>query len=358
MSWAEAKAEILANVSLASIAGTRSSRMQCPFHHSDALDMQLFHEDNRWKCWGRCQASGDIFDWYQLENGCDFKTSLKQLAEFAGISLMPSKERTEALMATQRFYHEELKNHPEVIAYLKRRGFSEELMFRRQIGYAPNKIWPDNVPVRALEQVGLIKPSGYGPWPWFRDMIVYPVYDKMCNQVQMQGRAFPHTEEDTGPKYLALGQDVEIPGRSIYQCLAGEEILRDKLTKWAFLCEGWPDRETLTAWSLPALGLFGNKGLEKHSHKLGHLEQLYVLLDPDEASQKKLLDQLYQLAMRIPTVDIRNIVMPGDLDLNDWARQGRSAEEPLDPVRDEARIGELREWARNAKPLVEELIIH
>jgi DNA primase len=349
----EIKKEILSVVTIASIAGTRSTRMQCPFHHSESLDLQLFHEENRWKCWGKCNTAGNIFDWIMLQDGVDFKTAFKQLAEYAGIPLTNSSERSEILNLAQDYFHESLLQNKEALLYLRKRGFSKEHIFRRKIGFSGLHDFPSNVPIRKLEQVGLIRTGTHGLYPYFRNRIVYPIYDRNFDILQLQGRSI---EPDVEPKYLALPQGVELPGRSIWQCLAGEEILRDTSISELWLCEGWPDRETLAAWGIPALGLFGHSGLEKHSYQLDGLTKVYVCLDNDEASQKTLLDKLYLLAMKIPKVEFVITLLPEGVDINDFAREGRSEKEPLNRTRDSAKIEELYKIAEQSKPFIEVLI--
>jgi hypothetical protein len=248
------------------------------------------------------------------------------------------------------------------LEYLHRRGFPDSLLFQRQIGYAPEGFFPNTVTLRQLTDVGLMKVGMYKPYPFFSDRIVYPVYDHQYNLVQMQGRLVGSPEVPEGkhmPKYLALSTEVELKGRSIYHCLGGEEILKKGGIPYVFLGEGWPDRETLTAWDLNAVNLFGHSGMEKHASKLKGVKEVYVVLDPDEASQRKLLNGLYALAIKIPEVSFFVIDLgpiTNGLDLNDWGMSGKPAGELLGVRKDEAKIDALRNACVNATPLPQALI--
>lgn len=364
MDLKDLKAEIESAISISSLAGTRATRVQCPFHMSSAPDIALDHGANSWRCYGACDDGRwhSIYDWVMRRDGIDFSEALKSLAEDAGVSLSPNKERSEILSGAQSYYYEQLQKHPEVLDYLHRRGFSDELIYQRQIGYAPLDFFPTNVTLRQLYDVGLMKTGYYKPYPFFSNRIVYPIYDWDHNIIQMQGRLVGNPEEVEGrymPKYLALSTEVELKGRSIYQCLGGEDILKREGLPYVFLCEGWPDRETLAAWRLNAVNLFGHSGMEKHANRLKRTKKVYVVLDPDEASQKRLLNGLYDLAIKIPEVDFYVIDLhpiTSGQDLNDWAMSGKQEGETLSPKHDERKIDQLRNACTQAVPLAQTLI--
>lgn len=353
----DVKDEIRSVVSIGVLAGSKMSRIRCPFHRSERLDMALYHDNDTWRCWGKCNTWGDIFDWVELQEGVDFKEALRRLADMAGIPLQPSEERTEILTAATRFYHDQLVHHPDVVAYLHKRGFSDEHIFTRQLGYAHSTDFPTNVAIQKLERVGLIQRGMTGPYPWFRDRITYPVFDFKRNIIQIQGRQFPN--DDAKPKYMALRDDVDLRGRSIYQCLGGEELLGDPTLTSVLLAEGWPDRETLAAWGIPAVNIFGHSGMEKHAHKFKHVKTIFTVLDPDAASQSGILDNLWALNIKVPFIEIKNILLDtGGMDLNDWAMSGKPRGQFLSPRHDEDKIEALRGMVKSARPLIEDLILH
>ena len=58
----------------------------CPFHQETKPSFSINEEEGFFYCFG-CQASGDLFDFYGQINGLDFKETLEQLAEEAGVTL-------------------------------------------------------------------------------------------------------------------------------------------------------------------------------------------------------------------------------------------------------------------------------
>lgn len=363
------KAEIEATVSISALAGTRATRVECPFHLSSDADMALDHARNQWRCYGGCDDGKwhTIYDWVMARDGVDYTTALKSLAEDAGVSFAANRERAQVLSSAQSYYYEHLQKYPDVLAYLHSRGFSDELIFQRQIGYAPEGFFPTNVSLQKLAEVGLMKVSYWKPYPTFSDRIVYPVYDYQYNLVQMQGRLVGKPAEDAErkpPKYLALSNEVDLRGRSIYQCLGGEDILKFDALRgplpYVFLCEGWPDRETLSSWRINAVCLFGHSGMEKHAARLRRaVQRVYVVLDPDEASQKRLLNGLFDLAIKCPEIEffvVDLMSFTGGLDLNDWAMRGKPAGQFLSATSDASKIDALRLAMEQAQPLPQALI--
>jgi DNA primase len=58
----------------------------CPFHQDTKPSFTVNEEEGFFYCFG-CQASGDLFDFYGRINGLDFRETLEQLAEEAGVRL-------------------------------------------------------------------------------------------------------------------------------------------------------------------------------------------------------------------------------------------------------------------------------
>jgi hypothetical protein len=75
-------------------------------------DWQTWH-------WYSRDLRGDLFDWYQLQHGCDFRTALTALAQRAGVELTPlspadhqaaesARQQTTILELAARYYHAQL----------------------------------------------------------------------------------------------------------------------------------------------------------------------------------------------------------------------------------------------------------
>jgi hypothetical protein len=51
----------------------------CPIHKEKTPSFAWYPANNRWYCFGACGRGGDAIDLYQLINGCNFVTAVKEL---------------------------------------------------------------------------------------------------------------------------------------------------------------------------------------------------------------------------------------------------------------------------------------
>ena len=72
----------------------------CPFHQETKPSFSINEEEGFFYCFG-CQASGDLFDFYGQINGLDFKETLEQLAEEAGVTLERGPQKHDGQPAGQ-----------------------------------------------------------------------------------------------------------------------------------------------------------------------------------------------------------------------------------------------------------------
>src|SRR5215813_8706800 len=58
----------------------------CPFHGERTPSFYVFPETGTWRCFG-CNEGGDVFTFFEKQQGLDFREALAMLAERAGIAL-------------------------------------------------------------------------------------------------------------------------------------------------------------------------------------------------------------------------------------------------------------------------------
>mgnify|MGYP003919875581 CR=1 FL=1 len=162
-----------------------------------------------------------MFTFVQAMEGVDFKEALRQLAQKAGVELVPEnpEKRSErerqyaALEAATAWYQEQLPKQKDATDYLERRGVSAETIATWRIGYAPGP--PDGgwrEVKQALEAkqfktdellaVGLIKTTegGKEPFDVFRDRVMFPMSDASGKVVAYSGRIL--SKDSEAPKYV------------------------------------------------------------------------------------------------------------------------------------------------------------
>src|SRR3989338_6529011 len=126
---------------------------KCPFHKERTPSFMVSPERGTYICFG-CGEKGDVFSFIQKMDGIDFPTALKQMADKAGITLVPrthnpqaqeerehEKEKEEKLKeiceAAAAFYEAELAKRADVLEYRGTRGVSQESIKTWRLGYAP-----------------------------------------------------------------------------------------------------------------------------------------------------------------------------------------------------------------------------
>ena len=112
----------------------------CPFHDDHEPSLVISPDKNLWHCLGACQCGGSVIDWVMKAEGVSFRHAVELLRNdlpLVATSRAPVKATTvrrldapiavnedtqAALNQVIGYYHETLKQSPEALAYLEKRG--------------------------------------------------------------------------------------------------------------------------------------------------------------------------------------------------------------------------------------------
>ncbi|MFH1176377.1 MAG: CHC2 zinc finger domain-containing protein, partial [Acidobacteriota bacterium] len=249
----------------------------CPFHDDKEPSLVISPRKNLWHCLGTCQAGGSVIDWVMKAEGVSFRHAVELLRHDSpslaapliaaggpagGRSatdgrrhvkhpktqkLAPVLERdvddARLLVQVVDYYHASLKESPEALAYLDKRGLRAPDMvehFRlgfanRTLGYRlPLKARADGAELRGrLQKLGLLRESGH---EHFRGSLVIPIFGDDGQVLGMYGRKVGERLRNGTPPHLYLPG----PHRGVFNIEAlgaSEEIilceaLLDALTFW------------------------------------------------------------------------------------------------------------------------------
>ncbi len=232
----------------------RSFSGLCPFHGEKTPSFNVNPEKQFFYCFG-CGAGGDVFNFLMKMEGSDFIQAARKLADRAGVAWPELQEsdqdrsRNELIRMNQlaaSFFHYCLtksdlgKSGRE---YLAKRGISETIWQKFQLGFAPAG-WQQLTDVirskgASLEQAATLGLVGFGEkgyYDRFRDRIMFPIMDPQGNVIGFGGRIMEAGE----PKYL---NSPETPlfhkGRFLY----GLQLAKDAVRKrnQAIIMEGYMD---------------------------------------------------------------------------------------------------------------------
>ncbi len=186
----------------------------CPFHNEKTPSFSVSEDKGFYHCFG-CGEHGDIISFVMKSENIDFKEAIKELADMAGMKLPEIKQKTREQIEAEENYiqitesatkkYQELlytESGKHALEYIKKRGFSDEMIKKYRIGYAPkNNIIAsmfNNIKHEKLVSTGLVKIGEYGPYDFFRDKLMFPIFNAHNQVVAFSGRSLDGSE----PKYI------------------------------------------------------------------------------------------------------------------------------------------------------------
>ncbi|MCQ6266258.1 DNA primase [Fictibacillus sp. WQ 8-8] len=237
----------------------------CPFHGEKSPSFSVSPDKQIYHCFG-CGAGGNAFSFLMNIEGFSFLESVKHIAQRTGIDL-PQLERQsgnskssdnravmgEAHELLAKLFHHYLLNTEQglkALDYLKGRGFSDEVISRFQIGFAPdswdaatNFLSRRNFSLELSEKAGLLGKRDFDGkfFDRFRNRIMFPIWDKNGKVIGFGGRILDSGE----PKYLNSPETLLFnKGKNLYALHLSRPEMRKK--QQAVLFEGYVD--TIAAW--------------------------------------------------------------------------------------------------------------
>ncbi len=177
----------------------------CPFHNEQTPSFIISPSRQTYHCFG-CNRGGDLISFVEEIEGLDFSGALKILAERAGVELVREKAHSKesrderemtyrTLDLATKFYEAVLPRFPDVVAYLKGRGLTDETIKNFRVGFAPDEwrslgdfLAKKGVSEIAMEKAGLIVRSPKGFYDRFRGRVMFPIADSSGRVVAFSGR--------------------------------------------------------------------------------------------------------------------------------------------------------------------------
>ncbi len=199
----------------------------CPFHNEKTPSFCVNEEKGIFKCFG-CGEGGDIVSFTMKHNNMDFRAAIQELADMAGIKMPDYKprdprvvEREEQLLdiceKACQTYTEKLftLDGAHALAYARNRGFSDEDIKKYRLGYAPknNIIANKYAGSKCLIDAGLCRRGDYGMYDFFRDKLMFPIFNANGKVVAFSGRSL----DGSDPKYInTVDTDIFHKRRTIF----------------------------------------------------------------------------------------------------------------------------------------------
>jgi len=339
----------------------------CPFHDDHEPSLVVSPKKNLWHCLGACQTGGTVIDWVMKAQGVSFRHAVELLradhpsltAATAPVrqstvrSLPPPIDRDaddeKLLLQVVSFYHDTLKQSPDALAYLKKRGLeSPEIIDHFQIGFADRtlglRLPPKNRQAGAdmrgrLQKLGIMRESGH---EHFNGSIVIPVFNSAGQVVEMYGRKITEGLRPGTPLHLYLpgphrgvwNQEALSASREIILC----EALIDALTFW---CAGY--RHVIASYGVNGFTKEHREALERHK-----TQKVLIAYDRDGAGEKaakELADELMAMG-----IDCYRVLFPKGMDANEYGLKVTPAAKSLGLLLNQAQ------WLGKGKPPAKETV--
>ena len=186
----------------------------CPFHNEKTPSFSVNEEKGFYHCFG-CGEHGDIISFTMKSNNVDFRTAITELAAAAGLKLPDYKPKSAEQIAREESYFQLVNDAAQIyqkrlydtdgahaLEYIRRRGFTDDMIKKYGIGYAPkNNIIANkfiNVKQDSLIATGLCRRGDFGMYDFFRDKLMFPIFNAHGKIVAFSGRSLDGSE----PKYI------------------------------------------------------------------------------------------------------------------------------------------------------------
>ncbi|BCB95747.1 DNA primase [Dissulfurispira thermophila] len=189
----------------------------CPFHSEKTPSFMVNPSKQIFHCFG-CHKGGDIFSFVMMVENMTFQEALSYLAQKAGIKLESKGHGSEIrsgikenLFAIYKealiFFRNNLKVSKHATSYLNKRGVDNETVEKFSLGYSKNEhdalfnhLKTKGFSFEYIKTSGLISSGDHGIYDFFRDRLIFPIFDLQGRPIAFGGRIL--SESKNAPKYI------------------------------------------------------------------------------------------------------------------------------------------------------------
>lgn len=309
----------------------------CPFHDEKTPSFTVSEDKQICHCFG-CKKGGNVFQFTQEIKDLSFVEAVKELGERLNISvdIGNSSDYTSQIASDDLAMIEmhELMNEyyqyallktvegEDALSYLKNRGFTEELIKTRGIGYAPNHthfchdfLQQKGYDIELAYEAGLLSRNeeNFSYFDRFRDRIMFPLKNAQGRIVGYSAR----THNNQEPKYL---NSPETPifqkRRLLYNLDQARKYIRKN--DEAILLEGFMDVIKSDSSGLkPVIASMGTALSDEHITVLKKLtSHITLMFDGDFAGQEATIKTGQHLLQQGLNVFV--VQLPKDMDPDEY----------------------------------------
>lgn len=239
-------------------------------------------------------TGGGIMDYVIATEHVDKAGAIAFLADIAGVELEVNDKLSHIRALIKASYTLFLEHASEAVPYMLSRGFSEDVVKRHGIGFAPSG---SKTLIEYLEKKNFsreqIMEAGIGYIDTdnrllsrFQNRVIFPIKDSYGTVVSFTGRRIA---EGATAKYL---HGVTSPIFRKKEVVWNLSSIRSMIAEQnrVLVCEGQLDALSLTVAGYPAVAILGSSPSDDQIRILaGASQNIYFVFDSDEAGEKALL---------------------------------------------------------------------
>ena len=324
-------------------------RLSCPWHDDTDPSLVVSPDTNLWHCMGACQTGGSVIDWVMKTQGVSFRLACEILQKEQGLITRPSgvkrsttkklptplaanADNQKCLQQVVDYYHDVLKQSPEALDYLEKRGLnSPELINTFKLGYAnrtlgyrlPDKNRQAGAKIRGqLKDIGILRQTGH---EHFSGSLVVPVIDEQGQVRELYGRKILGKRLRQG-----TAQHLYLPGSHDGVWNIGALKIYDEM----IICEALIDAMTFWVHGFKhvtsSYGALGFTHFHLAAFKQHQVKRVLIAYDRDgagNAAAEQLAEKLLEEG-----IECFRIQFPKGMDVNEYSLKMSPANKSLELV--------------------------
>ncbi len=302
----------------------------CPFHDEKTPSFSVSPERNIGVCMS-CKKGGNPVFFYKSIKNIHLNQAIFELATRLGITTSIPQQKTiqyqkfyNIMQEAADFYAHQLKHNKQVLNYLKQRSFSNDIIKKFKLGYAPKVSHLSSYLMEGakfdlddLKKLNLInqddKTGNF--YDFFKNRLIFPITNKSGQIVAFSSRSL----NDQMPKYLSSPETVIFKkGETLYQYYENQSEIIKKQT--VILHEGFFDvMASFKAQVKNVVATMGTNLTSDHVKLLKKLtDKIIIAYDGDKAGKKATLEIGTFLQKNHFQVQILNF--PNNLDPDEYIK--------------------------------------
>jgi len=289
----------------------------CPFHQEKTPSFVVNPNKNIFKCFG-CGKGGDSVSFIMEHEKFNFPEALRYLANKYHIEIEETQVSNEdkqvqdekeslliALNYAAKFYQTQLTETEDGkaigLSYFKERGFLDDTINTFQLGYSPDsydtfykQATKDGYSEEMLLKAGLIKEKNGKHYDFYRDRVMFPIFNVSGKVVAFGGRMLKSGKTDNpnvyNPKYINTAEtDVYHKSQVLYGISHAKAEIRKH--DMCYLVEGYTDVISLYQAGIKNVVASSGTALTKEQVQLikRFTQNMVILYDGDAAGVKAAL---------------------------------------------------------------------